>query len=586
MMIKKILRHYAIVIGLGLGYLWGVVSIQHYLPSSTDFFLSLYSASIMAVGAFIFFMSKHQFRFSFTHLLWLGFFVLLLAQPMLNQVAYPDGVILVAFGVFLCLLTSLAVATLDEQQKQQSVHGMACVILLSGIFTVISQFAQVFQSDFLGVLFFENTGRPTGNVAQVNQAAFIHTLAMSSIIYLCQQLRKKNIWILGLYAILMMLLSMGVGMTASRGGVLLCVGVFCGLLFYHTSTLKARFQTLGLLPFVVTGYLVGTKIMQDFIDADKSGISRLVGENTLYLRQSLIHQAWLGFKESPIVGVGFGEFNRIGVNYAEDVVWFTFVNHAHNIVAQIGAELGIVGLLLLGCLIGVSLKRLNFFRLPTYKAFSYSVLLLIAMYSLSEFPLWMFRFLILFTFFIAIIDDKYYQKFTLKINHNMIGVMSCIFSFIIMASSFYYIKQYYNYRNVYHMVETDMEVDDKIDLIESLPNVFGYTKYKETLLYAIYPITSDNISHQILVGDRLLSSYMQDFHLLKQANMLVLVGEHERAQKTYRALCLLDDKIHCNEVMSNLRENYELNPNSYLMHLNQFENWHNKHLNDSVQSVE
>lgn len=136
------------------------------------------------------------------------------------------------------------------------------------------------------------------------------------------------------------------------------------------------------------------------------------------------------------------------------------------------------------------------------------------------------------------------------------------------------------------MVETDMEVDDKIDLIESLPNVFGYTKYKETLLYAIYPITSDNISHQILVGDRLLSSYMQDFHLLKQANMLVLVGEHERAQKTYRALCLLDDKIHCNEVMSNLRENYELNPNSYLMHLNQFENWHNKHLNDSVQSVE
>lgn len=580
---------------LTAAYVWGVVSFQHYIPAGTDFYLSLYSATILSVGLFFNFICKNktatqQNVISITTIAWLIFLIVFLLQPILNSIAYIDDHLLSVLTILSCVMLSYAITNLSDNQKNTAVIFMAGGILGAGIFTVIAQIVQAIGWDKLdGILFMRTSTRLFGNIAQPNQAAYVLVMAWAAFIYLCIEYKNKvyqhKILFFVLANIITFLLVLGLGLSASRGGIVLMACAILGSAVIYYQPIKIRMiLILAFLPSAVVGYMLGTDLLQSFAFNElKPAVDRLVGEGeSLGLRKSLLNQAWLAFQSSPITGIGWDNLKYFGMTHAEQLSWFTVANHAHNLPAQIAAELGILGLIPLSIFFVILIKNFGF-KLPHYKAFVYIILGLTFAYSLSEYPLWHFRFLLLAVFFVAVIDNS-----TIKLNIDFSKISAGIALLFVIGGS-YYIHQYYRYVEVSYAIKSDLtDYEQEILAYQDLPNVFGYTKYKEALLYMLSPIDEQNLEAQIQLGNRVLTHYLDDFIMLKQADLLVLAGHQQEAEKLFQATCMFQDYhkrgVGCKKVLDNLRETAETD-SRYLIYVENLQEFFNKKFKQT-QSVE
>lgn len=523
-----------------VAYLWGIVSIQHYMPTTTGFLVSAYGVTLLAMGMPYFFIKNKVSHISVATLLWLALSVLLLLQPVFHRVVYMDDLLLSFLAIILCALWSWAIALLDEHHKHKAVICLAWAILLAGILTALSQMAQLLRWDFLyGILIFDvDSNRLTGNIAQPNQAACVLAMSVAAMIYLLYEYKQSLIahkWYVLLLAHLVVLLTtFGMALTISRGGILLFICVFIGSALLYKHNMQNRlFALLGFAPAGVVGYWVGSKEIQSFNDSSMSAVGRLVGETeSLGLRQALLEQAWLAFQSSPVVGIGWNGMISFGLQNAERLSWFTTAHHVHNIIAQMGAELGMLGILVLLGFIGLIIKNFRF-DLPYYKAFALVILGLLFAYSLSEYPLWYFRFLLLAVFFMAIIDGS--QK---RISIDYSKILTTLALGFVMGGV-YYIYQYHHYATVYYLTQSDeISHEQKIAGYQSLPNVFGYSKYKELILYILNPVSGENLDGQIALGERVLSDFSGNSLMNKQAMLLMNADRTEEVDKLLRASCI------------------------------------------------
>ena len=557
---------------VAFAYFWGVMSIQHYLPSH-GLYIGLYVALILSVALSVFFVSGRIKSVSYGVLLWFGLFVLVLVQPLLHQTPYPDRLIFPSAGIFLMTLFGLAIGQLDDGQKRQMVHYMAFVVCLCGILTVASQLVQLFKiRPLMGVLVFSPSGeRLVGNVAQVNQAAFVSCLGMASVAYFVHYYRTLSVGFWLIVAVLMSFLGVGLGLSASRGGLILAAAALASLALFYKADYKWRLlPVLGLAVCVMIGYQMGTWLMNTHLNTQTSAVGRMVGENSLHLRTSLLHQAKLAFLDNPVMGNGFDTMNHFGLQHFDKLGWFTSADHTHNLIGQFGAELGLIGLLVLLGFVGILLKNLRF-NLPAHLAFAYGALLVIGLYSLSEYPLWYLKFLMLAVFFIAVVDNS---KITRTPN---LKPLACFLSVGIALASIFYIYHYKAYHQMAHTIKnTKISQDKKIAQYNSLPDVLGYHKYKELSWFLMMPIATQKtqLQDQANLGDRVLTQFLSASMLTKQAQILVNLGEYERADRLYQATCIFGSHTFCQVAVDNLYKNNAIAPQIYQPRLEQFANWH------------
>ncbi len=566
-------QFYTLLVFVCFAYCWGVVSIQHYLPGS-GIYISIILATIIAIGTLLYGIKNHFLTISVSTLLWLLFFLVIAIQPLINTINYGDYLIFPMGAMLTAGLLSLSINQLEVGYRQTFVKYMAGAILFGGIFTVFTQLAQLLQWDFLvgKILFRTGGGRLIGNVAQVNQAVFLTSLAIASIFYFLYEYKpSKSIWFLLL--IVMFWLGMGVGFSASRGGILLAIGAFLTPVLFYKSNFKKRISLPAMfIPSVFLGYIYGTAMMNRLLVSDISAVGRMVGEDTLHLRTSLLNQAWLAFQSSPLIGNGWGELTKFGLNNADKLQWFTVVNHSHNFIAQVAADLGILGLVVLVGFAYILIKNLKF-SLPPYLALCYSLLMIIGMYSLSEYPLWYMRYLLLAIFCIAIIDNT---SIKLKTSIQPLVIAT---SLLVSLGGIYYIVKYNGYISTAYLVYGNAPQSEKIESYKKLENVYGFSKYKDLMLYTILPVSEDNVNEQIELGNRVFSAYLSSILLVKQGNLYAVAGDEKQADQMYKNACrfgyikgFVEDN--CNVVIQNLQENARQNPVYYQPYLDRFTIWY------------
>lgn len=561
---------------LSFAYFWGVVSFQHYIPGSSGFYVGLYVILFATIGIVIGVLKIPVLRCSHTVIAWLLFLGLMLLQPMLHYVHYLDDHLLLCVLFLWCAILAMVVTNLNSSQKQKAVHFMAISLLMGAICTVLSQFGQLFfREELSGILIFIGTeDRLVGNVAQVNQAAYITTMGIASIFYFWYRLQHVVWWYWLIAFGLSVFFGVGLGFSASRGGIFLAVAALCSAGIFYKATIKKRLTMSAVFaPAVVAGYNIGTVLMNKYLNTELSAVGRLVGENSLHLRQSLLEHAWLAFSSNPLVGIGFGNFKEFGLRNAEHLSWFTVAHHAHNVVAQMAAELGIMGLALLVYFAFIVLKNLRFNLTPD-KALAYSILMLTALYSMSEFPLWYIRYLVVVVFFLAIIDTS---SFRLKFN---LQKPLWVCSMLCIIGSVYYIKDYQIYSNIAYKV-IDGEKAVAMERFQKAPNTFGFGSYRDLTIYQIVPPTEENLTQMIEMGERVLSVHYDDFLILKQAHMLVAAGESERASRYFQILCLFNSGSYCQKTIDDLHALVELNPKNQV-YLERFERWYVGHFNEPM----
>ena len=328
----------------------------------------------------------------------LGLIGLLLLQAALGQVAYPGQAAFASLYLLWAMMLMLAARHfLLIWGTERLLGGLAWALLAGGLLNAL---AAVLQFTKIDVPFFV-TGSVNhviyGNLAQANHLADHLALAGLSLLYLLAKARLRLFYALPLG----MLLLLGLALSGSRSAWLyLLAGLVLAYLLKRRLPGRAALVTLA-----GAGLALGVFYLLQFLLAQQGAYTaniRLGGlASSTALRLAFLKDAWQMFTEAPWLGIGFqhhpwhhyllrlaGTSDFAHMPGYEEV----YAENAHNIALHLLAEFGILaGLLLAGAGYWLyrSLRRadsLDHWWLA-------SILLVIAIHSLLEYPLWFAYFL-------------------------------------------------------------------------------------------------------------------------------------------------------------------------------------------------
>lgn len=134
--------------------------------------------------------------------------------------------------------------------------------------------------------------------------------------------------------------------------------------------------------------------------------------NSINIRLAFLREAWQIFMDAPLLGVGYQQFSWqhfLHQSAYPDPVFHVnehlFAANAHNLLFQFLAEFGLVGALVLlsavAWIIRAGVRNLSSENWPVF-----SMLLILAIHSQFEYPLYYMYFLALAAVLLALVDDK------------------------------------------------------------------------------------------------------------------------------------------------------------------------------------
>lgn len=249
-----------------------------------------------------------------------------------------------------------------------------------------------------------------GNIGQRNHYAAQITLAGFGLVYLYATDRIRR----SLATILLALCAFALTASGSRAAAVYIVAIFLlsQVAYRATKTPVHRrlLQGMGwlLALFLIFQFLLPflndwLKLLLDALGFDTSDLDiRVMWQRDtsegIDVRISELHKAWLMFLEAPFWGIGIGNYGWHSFNYQalpefSDITQGNLFTHSHNLVMQVLAELGAVGLFLLLALVVALLRQI----LRQWKAPSYwpilALVMVLLLHSFVEHPLWYSYFL-------------------------------------------------------------------------------------------------------------------------------------------------------------------------------------------------
>lgn len=531
--------HTVFLLLFGFAYLYGILSIEHFIMFGNSFYLNVLVTAIFGMSAYCGLRAVPIERIGLSTLTWLGLAAIVVIQPFVNYIAYPDALIF-PFGLFLLsAIFSLVAINMSAEKKLTVINFSAWLFLIVGLLSAGTQFLQLFfpnAIDFIAKI--SPLARPYGNISQPNHASFVNVLAITSIFYLYHQnyLRKK---MTVFFAIAFVLLVIGVSLSMSRAGlVLLAVSVF-GSLFYAWKSHKQRFLVLTAgISLAIIGYQLGVWLLVNVFSLYQggSGAERLASGG-IGLRWVLWDRAWSAFASNPIFGIGYGNYLSHGLQNIEMLDWFEPADNSHNIISHIAAEYGVVGLIaIFGVVIVLFKKLILFFRkkLPVQELFLCILLSLFVLFSFSEFPLWYPVFLLPFVFLVGLLDDGLGLK---NIGLKKVAVPAVIV--LSLLATLYAGLYRYNLQKYEIVTLANVTNQEKIDAYQAFPEIFGFRKTKEYMLHHLVDDEDEqNAERLIEMGDRLMIAVAGMDIARVQVRLLMKTNKQEEADKLNRRLCI------------------------------------------------
>lgn len=562
-------KHLISFILILFAFVYGVLTPQHLYPNSTDLYANLYVALILGFGiGFAICLLRPTFVTQQVFY-WLLALLVFLFQPVLHHLAYLDALIFPVASLLLCTVLAWVLSDLNKQHRKILADILAYSLLVAGCLTVLTQLMQLLDWDkYLHPYVFPRGGnRLVGNIAQVNQAVFVASMALATLpyFYYTRPGKIRNVF----YLAIAFWLCLSFGFAASRGGLILgLAAVGSSVVFYAQAWKKRLTVMMVMLVLAVGGYALGTYWLNLWVAPEMSAVGRFVAGNQ-NMRLSQLAQAWHAFSNNPFTGVGYGMIKGYGIDHAEEIPWFTVAHHVHNIVGQIAAELGLFGLAIFAFFLSIVLRNLQWRGMQPEKGLAYAVLLLIGLYSLSEYPLWFLRFLMLVPICLALIDDK------AKPIRWQPHISAVVLSLAVAFGAWFYIDRYHWYSAIYYYVSQEhLTNEERVKAFQDLPVVFGYHSYRDMMLYAIAEYDTAHLDAHIALGEQSLKVHFSQGMLVKQANLYVLAGNMQGAGKYYRAACVMDFSRECDKVIADLQANARENPAVFGKALADFSAWY------------
>lgn len=298
---------------------------------------------------------------------------------------------------------------LAQSSPDRAVRWLGAFVIVAGVMTAGIECIQYASPGFNagGWIAAMPAGlTPYGNLMQRNHAAALLGMALLFVVYFSRQTAAPGARWTPVWAIAGAILVYGIVLTASRMGLayVALAGALHGWM-RDPSDAKARFGsawvivTLGL----GAGLYMGLAWVVSHASAHALSAVHRFEDAGMGSRDAIWLQAWAMFRAHPMFGAGWGTFSAYALSGALTSPHPQFVNNAHDIVLQVLAETGVVGLILTGTPIALgvlgTLRKGEGWIAPPWRKLSVALCLLILGYSLVEYPLWSPLFLVPFALF-------------------------------------------------------------------------------------------------------------------------------------------------------------------------------------------
>jgi O-antigen ligase len=346
-----------------------------------------------------------------------------------------------------------------------------------------------------------------GNLAQANHFANYIALGLISLGLLFQQRKIKS----GYVILLSIPLLFALTLSGSRSSWLYLPLMIC-LAWWSARgdpTLRPllRYSVLLIIGFGLMHLAVQMSFMSGG-DGDTNTVQRLLasnggGDTRGSIRLYLWHEAWLIFRESPWLGAGFGQF-----------AWHHFqlvpllkpsnisglYNNAHNLIFQLAAETGIAGLLALFASMGVWFYGLRRVRPSAAHWWGYSVLGVLAIHSLLEYPLWYAYFVAIAATLLGVFDETRY-----RLELRNIGRLSLILILVLGLFSLLQLRSnYHRLKDTLAILSASANVAEVFQRTrEGLIAVHGgalLAPYAELYIFLDSEVNADLIKQKLALG--------------------------------------------------------------------------------------
>jgi O-antigen ligase len=345
-------------------------------------------------------------------LLPIGLVMVVLAQLPLGRLAYFDQALLFTlYLLWVALLIVLGRCVREEIGLPLLSAVLAAFLVLGAELGALAGVLQHFRwhTPLDAVVTVKISAVVYGNLAQPNHYANYTTLGLASLGLLLAD-RRVRAWQAALLAAPLLFV---LALSGSRSAWLYLGGMAVLAFLWQRREkqhlLLLRYSLLLMLGFALMNALVQLPLFA----AGTSATQRLIeGGTGNSVRFYLWREAWLIFIQNPLLGAGFGQFAwqhfQLGPELRATYITGLYT-HAHNIVMQLAAETGLAGLLVLAGTFALWLRQAFAARRDIYHWWGYTLLAVLAIHSLLEYPLWYAYFLGVAAFALGAMDHTGYR---------------------------------------------------------------------------------------------------------------------------------------------------------------------------------
>ena len=399
-----------------VGLMWVLPFLYYYHAYPLTTFYQEWGAGILGLCASVFLLARQNWQQPEVPrivMLPISLMILVLLQYVAGKTTYFDQTLLFAlYMLWATLLLMLGHALRKRFGLGVMVTVLAAFMLLGTELGALAGILQHYRwHTFLDTVITAKNGMAVyGNMAQPNHYANYIAMGLVSLGLLRLQLRSWLVVLLAAPLLFVLVLS---GSRSSWLYLLSMTGLAflwqrrdqsCRHLLNYSLLLLLGF---GLMHWVVqipwlTGASGSLTAMQRLTTGDGSGSIRLY----------LWHEAWLIFTQFPVLGAGLGQFAsqhfQMGPLLQATNISGLY-NNAHNLVMQLAAEMGLAGLLILFATLGMWMWQGVRAQFTIYHWWGYTVLLVLGIHSMLEYPLWYAYFMGIAAILLGMLDSSTYR---------------------------------------------------------------------------------------------------------------------------------------------------------------------------------
>lgn len=467
--------------------------------------------------------------------------IVVLLQLSLSKVVYFDQALLyILYLLFAALVMLLGARLRVHFGIERLAIALAIALLIGAELSALIGVLQHYQwhTPLDAVVVMQVSTGIYGNLAQPNHFANYIALGLISLGLLFQQRKLKSRYVITLAIPLLFVMTL----SGSRSTWLYLLLMVC-LAWWSArrdATMRPllRYSTLLIVGFGLMHLAVQMSFMAG-ADNGTTTVQRLLafnggGDTGGSIRLYLWHEAWLIFMQSPLLGVGFGQFawhhfELLPLLHPSNISGL--YNNAHNLVFQLAAEAGIAGLLALFVSLGVWLYGLRRVSPSAAHWWGYSALGVLAIHSLLEYPLWYTYFLAVAAFLLGAFDETRYrlaQRNFWRISLVVI-LLSGLLSLIQLRGGYQQLKDTLEIRPVSGNVAEAYQ-----RARESLLALQGgslLSPYAEMLIISYAEVDDDHLKQKIAVGANMMRFNPNARVVFRQAFFLAQDGQLEQAKR-------------------------------------------------------